>query len=79
MTAETDGENVREETVVRKACKGKPGSHGSKVILLSHAQGWSHHITSLFLHASTVQRLAHQMPDALKYKVGPHPGCSFSA
>ena len=26
----------REETVVGNACGGKPGSHGSKVILLSH-------------------------------------------
>ena len=30
---ETDGENVREEIVVGN----EPGSHGSKVILLSHA------------------------------------------
>ena len=29
----------REEIVVGKACGGKLGSHGSKVILLSHAQG----------------------------------------
>ena len=27
---------VREETVVGYACGGKPGSHGSKAILLSH-------------------------------------------
>ena len=27
---------VREETVVGNACEGKPGSHGSKAILLSH-------------------------------------------
>ena len=33
---ETDQGDVREETVVGKACGGKPGSHGSKVILLSH-------------------------------------------
>ena len=33
----TDQGNVREEIVVGKACGGKPGSHGSKVILLSHA------------------------------------------
>ena len=31
---ETD---VKEETVVGNACGGKPGSHGSKAILLSHA------------------------------------------
>ena len=33
---EMDQEDVREETVVGNACGGKPGSHGSKVILLSH-------------------------------------------
>jgi len=27
----------REEMAVANACGGKPGSHGSKVILLSHA------------------------------------------
>ena len=30
---ETDQGDVREETVVGNACGGKPGSHGSKVIL----------------------------------------------
>ena len=34
---ETDLGDVREETVVGNACGGKPGNHGSKVILLSHA------------------------------------------
>ena len=29
--------DVREESVVGNACGRKPGSHGSKVILLSHA------------------------------------------
>ena len=33
---ETDGGEVREEIVVQNASGGKPGSHGSKVILLSH-------------------------------------------
>ena len=33
---ETDQGEVREETVVGNACGGKPGSHGSKAILLSH-------------------------------------------
>ena len=33
---ETDREEVREEVVAVNACRGKPGSHGSKVILLSH-------------------------------------------
>ena len=34
---ETDWGGVREETVVGNACGGKPGSHGSKAILLSQA------------------------------------------
>ena len=34
---ETDRGDMREETVVGNACGGKPGSHGSKAILLSHA------------------------------------------
>ena len=25
----------------------------------------------------TIERLAHQMPDTLNYRVGPYPGCSF--
>ena len=33
---ETDGGDVREEIVMGNACAGKPGSHGSKAILLSH-------------------------------------------
>ena len=33
---ETDRGLVREEIVVGNACGGKPGSHGSKRILLSH-------------------------------------------
>ena len=33
---ETDPGDVREGTVVGNACGGKPGSHGSKVILLGH-------------------------------------------
>ena len=36
---ETDREEVREGIVVGNACGGKPGSHESKVILLSHAKG----------------------------------------
>ena len=34
---ETDQGEVREEIVMRNACGGKPGGHGSKAILLSHA------------------------------------------
>ena len=33
---ETDQGDVREETVLGNAYGGKSGSHGSKVILLSH-------------------------------------------
>ena len=33
---ETDRGDVREEIVVRNTCGGKPGSHGSKPVLLSH-------------------------------------------
>ena len=34
---EMDRGDAREEIVVGNACGGKPGSHGSKAILLSHA------------------------------------------
>ena len=34
---ETDRGDVKEETVVGNACGGKPGSGGSKAVLLSHA------------------------------------------
>ena len=34
---ETDQGDVREEIMVGNAYGGKPGSHGSKAILLSHA------------------------------------------
>ena len=33
---ETDLGDVRKEIVVGNACGGKPGSHGSEAILLSH-------------------------------------------
>jgi len=33
---EMDGVDMRKEIVVGNACGGKLGSHGSKVILLSH-------------------------------------------
>ena len=36
---ETVPGNVREKIVLGNACGGKPNSHGSKAILLSHAQG----------------------------------------
>ena len=34
---EMDQGEVREETKVGNACGGKPGSHGSKAILKTHA------------------------------------------
>ena len=34
---DTDRGDMEEETVVRNACGGKSGSHGSKAKLLSHA------------------------------------------
>ena len=34
-----DRGGVKEEIVVGNACGGKPGSHESKAILLSHAYG----------------------------------------
>ena len=33
---EMDQGDMRKEIVVGNACGGKPGSHGSKAILLSH-------------------------------------------
>ena len=33
---EMDQGDMREEIVVGNPCRGKPGSHGSKVVLLSH-------------------------------------------
>ena len=46
--------DVKEETVVGNVCGGKPGSHGSKVMLLSHMQGeGAFTIASLSPHVST--------------------------
>ena len=36
---EMDRGDVREDIVVGNACGGKPGSHGSKAMLLSHTEG----------------------------------------
>jgi len=79
---ETNGGDVREEIVVGNAGGGKSGSRGSKMIVLSHTQrGGAITITSLSTHANmscwTIESLAHQMPDTLSYRVGPHPGCPF--
>ena len=49
---EMDQGDVKEETVVGNACGGKPGSHGSKAILLSHVGSGTINIASLFPHAS---------------------------
>ena len=40
---ETDQGDLREEITVGKAYGGPLGSHGDKVIMLRHAQIWSHH------------------------------------
>ena len=44
-------------------------------------RGWTITIASLSPHASigswTIERLAHRTPDALNYRVEPHPGCPF--
>ena len=46
-------EREKEETVLGYACGGKPGSHGSKVISLSHMyEGGTITIASLSPHAS---------------------------
>ena len=78
---ETDQGDVREEIMLGNTCGGKPGSHGSKTILLSYAVGRAITIASLSPHTSigswTTERLAHQMPDALRYRVGPQPAGSF--
>ena len=49
---ETDLGDMREETVVGNASGGKPGSHGSKAILLSHAWGVDPSPQPLSPHAS---------------------------
>ena len=43
------------------ACGGKPGSHGSKATLLSHAWGWSHH-HSLSLPTGQHRQLSSREP-----------------
>ena len=67
---------MREEIVVGNACGGKPGSRGGKVILLSHMDGHHHSLSlSTHQHGKLNNREAdHQTPDALNYRVEPHPG-----
>ena len=43
---------MRKEIVLGNACGGKPGSQGSKAILLSYVVGGAITIASLSLHAS---------------------------
>ena len=47
----------------------------------SHIAGGAITIASLSPYTSigswTIERLAHQMPDSLNYRVGPHPACPF--
>ena len=54
------------------------GRHGSKVILLSHTWRVEPTPSPLSPHANirswAIERLAHQMPDALNYRLGPQPG-----
>ena len=49
---EMDQGDVREEIVVGNAGGGKPGSHGSKAILLSHVEGGAITIASFSPHTS---------------------------
>ena len=46
-------------------------------------RGWRHHhspsLPTASIRSWTTKRLARQTPEALNYRVGPHPGCPFSA
>ena len=59
------------------ACGGKPGSHGSKAILLSHARGVEPppclSLPAQSMGSGTIETLVHQMPDMRIYRVGPQP------
>ena len=73
----------------REDCGGKclwrkarqPWKHGDTAE--SCIGGGAITIASLSPHASisssTKERLAHQMPDTLNYRVGPHPECPFKS
>ena len=78
---QTDQRDVREEIVMGNACGGKLDSHGSMVICwVMHGHG-TITITSISPHTSfsswKIERLVHQMPNALNYRVGHHSGCPF--
>ena len=70
--------DVREEIVVGNACGGKSGSHGSKAIPLSHAQGMEPAPSPVSAHipppAGEQQRLALHAPDMRSKREGPQDG-----
>ena len=74
---ECEGGDCGGKCLWRKA--GQPWKQGNTAE--SCIVGGAITIASLSPHASigtwTVKRLAHQTPDALHYRVGPHPGCPF--
>ena len=71
------GEETGGKCLWRKA--GQPWKQGDTAE--SHIAGGAVTIAPLPQHASTehctIERLAHQMPDTLNYRVGPRPGCPF--
>ena len=75
---ETSQGDVREETVVGNACGGKSGSHGSKAIPLSHAQGVEPAPSPVSARipppAGEQQRLALQAPAMRSNREGPQAG-----
>ena len=73
-----------------RGCEG--GDFGGKCLWRKARQPWKQGdtaescvgggaitIVSLHLHSWTVERLAHQTPDAMSYRVGPHQGAPLSA
>ena len=75
---ETSQGDLREETVVGNACGGKSGSHGSKAIPLSHAQGVEPAPSPVSARipppAGEQQRLALQAPAMRSNREGPQAG-----
>ena len=74
-----EGGDCRGKCLWRKA--GQPWKQGNTAE--SCVGGGAITIASLSPHArissSTKERLAHQTPDTLNYRVGPHPGCPFKS
>ena len=60
--------------------ESRAGMKAKRYCWIMH-RGWSHRYNLSLLTASigrwTTERLARQTPDALNYRVGPHPGCPF--